>query len=56
MNEGFSYYFCLMIEGNGAGAGSYLVLTDKDPHHWYCTYLLHLSLPSPCQGTDVCYT
>ena len=22
MNQGFSYYFCLMIEGSGAGYGS----------------------------------
>jgi hypothetical protein len=22
MNQGFSYYFCMMIEGSGSGAGS----------------------------------
>ncbi len=34
-NQGFSYYFCLMIEGSGSGAGFgstvYLWLVDPDP-------------------------
>jgi hypothetical protein len=27
-NQGFSYYFCLMIEGSGAGSGSSIPLTN----------------------------
>ncbi len=30
-NEGFCYFFCLMIEGSGAGSVPYLVLKDPDP-------------------------
>jgi hypothetical protein len=29
-NQGFSYYFCLMIEGSGVGSGSeYIPLTNR---------------------------
>ncbi len=44
-NEGFSYYFCLMIEGTGSGSVSTKKTygsqkhTDpdptSDPQHWY---------------------
>jgi hypothetical protein len=30
-NQGFSYYFCMMIEGSGSG---YLWLVDPDPDPW----------------------
>jgi hypothetical protein len=30
-NQGFSYYFCLMIEGSGAGSGSGHIPLTSDP-------------------------
>jgi hypothetical protein len=29
MNQSFSYYFCLLIEGSGSGAGCETLLTSK---------------------------
>ncbi len=33
-NQGFSYYFCMMIEGSGSGSGSGSIhLTNGGPKH-----------------------
>jgi hypothetical protein len=37
-NQGFSYYFCLMIEESGSGSRrpkKNTAPTDPDPQHWY---------------------
>ena len=44
MNQGFSYYFCMMIEGFGSGfippvdqdpAQKHVDPVDPDPQHWF---------------------
>ncbi len=34
-NQGFSYYFCMMIEGSGSGSRKHVDPVDPDPQHCF---------------------
>jgi len=52
-SQGFSYYFCLMMEGSGSlpmtnGSGSWRPpkkLMDPDPEHWFSLFFFVIFQP-----------